>query len=287
MSIAATQAGVILGTAAYMSPEQAKGKIVDRRADIWAFGCVLYEMLTGRPTFEGETTSDVLAAVIMKDPDWNALAADTPGGIQKLLRRCLQKDPKQRLRDIGEARIAIEETQAGDPGAGFVPAEGRPQGSPLHPWQRARPWAVAFLCLVVAGVFAVGYFRATSVPARSVSSYMLPPDKTTFVFEAKTGTPVLSPDGRKLVFAARNPVGVGRLWVRPLDSLTAQPLEGTDGCESSGNSGRARPVSRTDESPGALPVLEQESLREIADIRLRCLRQPARWAAMSADVAPA
>jgi eukaryotic-like serine/threonine-protein kinase len=167
LSIAATQAGVILGTAAYMSPEQAKGKTVDRRADIWAFGCVLYEMLTGRQGFDGETVSEVLAAVIMKDPDWNALAADTPAGIQKLLRRCLQKDPKQRLRDIGETRIAIEEPQAGDPGARFVPAEGRPQGSPLHPWQRALPWAVAFLCLAVAGVFAVGQLAQNSSRMRS------------------------------------------------------------------------------------------------------------------------
>ena len=101
---------MILGTAAYMSPEQAKGKSVDRRADIWAFGCVLYEMLTGKLAFDGETNSDVLAAVIMKEPDWKALAAETPADIQKLLRRCLAKDLKQRLQAIGEARIAIEET---------------------------------------------------------------------------------------------------------------------------------------------------------------------------------
>src|SRR6201993_3152271 len=94
LSLAATQAGVILGTAAYMSPEQARGKQVDRRADIWAFGCVLYEMLTGTKTFDGETTSDVLAAVIMKDPDWKVVPPGIPAGIQKLLRRCLQKDPR-------------------------------------------------------------------------------------------------------------------------------------------------------------------------------------------------
>ncbi|MGD0697638.1 MAG: protein kinase [Terriglobia bacterium] len=231
ISIAATQAGVILGTAAYMSPEQAKGKIVDRRTDIWAFGCVLYEMLGGKQAFEGETVSDVLAAVIMKDPDWNALAADTPAGIQKLLRRCLQKDPKQRLRDIGDARIAIEETLSGtgDAEADLVPAQGRPQGPPLQPWRRALPWAAALLCVGLAGVFAIGYFRAISVPARSVRSYILPPEKTTFAFEAKTGTPVLSPDGRKLLFAARNSAGVERLWIRPLDSAAAQPLEDTEG----------------------------------------------------------
>ena len=229
LTIAATQAGVILGTAAYMRPEQAKGRTVDRRADIWAFGCVLYELLTGRQGFDGETVSEVLAAVIMKDPDWNALTGETPAGIQKLLRRCLQKDPKQRLRDIGEARIAIEETLSGDAGAGFVPAQARAQGSPLKSWQRSLPWAVALLCLVLAGVFAIGYFRASSVPARSVRSYILPPEKTTFAFEARTGTPVLSPDGRKLLFGARGAAGGEKLWVRPLDSVTAQPLEGTEG----------------------------------------------------------
>ena len=222
---------MILGTVAYMSPEQAKGKTVDRRADIWAFGCVLFEMLTGKPTFEGETTLDVLAAVIHAEPDWTALPAATPPRICKLVRRCLNKNSKQRLQAIGDARIAVEETLSGEPeaGAGLVPTPGQAPGPPLKPWQRALPWAVAFLCLAVAGVFAIGYFRATSVPTRSVSSYLLPPEKTTFVFEAKTGTPVLSPDGRKLVFAARNPAGAGRLWVRPLDSLTAQPLEGTEG----------------------------------------------------------
>ncbi len=104
---AATQAGVILGTAAYMSPEQARGKRVDKRADIWAFGVVLYEMLSGKHAFQGETTSDMLAAVLKSEPDWDALPAGVSPGIRKLLRRCLEKDPKLRLRDIGEARIAI------------------------------------------------------------------------------------------------------------------------------------------------------------------------------------
>ena len=110
LSTTATRAGTILGTAAYMSPEQAKGQPVDRRTDIWAFGCVLFEMLAGRRAFEGETISEVLAAVLMKEPDWNALPASTPVVIQKLVHHCLMKDPKQRLRDIGDARLAIEET---------------------------------------------------------------------------------------------------------------------------------------------------------------------------------
>jgi len=113
LSIAVTQAGVILGTAAYMSPEQARGRTADKRADIWAFGVVLHEMLTGKQLFGGETVSDTLAAVITKEPDWEALPASNPPRIRQLLRRCLTKDHKQRLRDIGEARIAIEETLSG------------------------------------------------------------------------------------------------------------------------------------------------------------------------------
>ncbi len=111
----ATQAGVLLGTAAYMSPEQAKGRPVDRRADIWAFGCVLYEMLTGQMAFSGETATDTLAAVIRAEPDWSLLPAGTPLRVRVLLQRCLQEDPKQRLRDIGDARIALDEVLAAPP----------------------------------------------------------------------------------------------------------------------------------------------------------------------------
>ena len=115
----ATQMGMILGTAAYMAPEQARGKPVDRRADIWAFGAVLYEMVSGRRAFAGEELSDVLAAVLRQDIDWSALPAGTPPGLRQLLERCLERDPKQRLRDIGEARIAIDELLR-HPGAASV-----------------------------------------------------------------------------------------------------------------------------------------------------------------------
>ena len=113
--IQGTQAGMILGTAAYMSPEQAKGKAVDKRSDVWAFGCVLFEMLTGKQSFSGETLTDVLAAVVRADPDWDALPPGTPDAIRRLLRRCLTKDHKNRLRDIGEARITIESLEADEP----------------------------------------------------------------------------------------------------------------------------------------------------------------------------
>lgn len=197
LSAMATQAGMILGTAAYMSPEQAKGQRVDRRADIWAFGCVLYEMLSGRKPFEGETISDVLAAVIMKDPDWAALPETTPPAIQKLVRRCLTKDPKRRLRDIGEARIAIEETLSDDVGAGLVPALSetapwRPQGSP----RRVMSWAVAASLMVLLGIAAGWWGRARRIsPPPNWFAQMLGGPSVAM-------GPRISPDGHTLAFQA-------------------------------------------------------------------------------------
>ncbi len=152
ISLGMTQAGMILGTAAYMAPEQARGKPVDKRADIWAFGVVLFELLTGQSLFGGgETVSDSLAAVITKDPDWSALPQDTPPHIRRLLERCLRKDPKLRLRDIGEARIILEEppTAAGDAAAA------------AHSGRRGRlPWAIAaLLSIVLAAVGVVEWIR--------------------------------------------------------------------------------------------------------------------------------
>jgi hypothetical protein len=118
MAVGATQSGVILGTAAYMSPEQARGKPVDKRTDIWAFGCVLYEMLTGRIAFPGETLSDTIVAILERPPDWSAIPAATPAALSQLLRRCLEKDARKRLRDIGDARLDLENApDAAVPGA--------------------------------------------------------------------------------------------------------------------------------------------------------------------------
>ena len=157
LTIAATRPGVILGTVAYMSPEQACGKRVDRRADIWAFGCVLYEMLTGQQAFSGETVSETIAAVIKDVPDFSKLPCATPHRIRELAQRCLIKDPKRRLRDIGEARIAIEETLSGtaEVHARLVSALGRPQEPALNevkgaPVRRTLPWALTVVFLIVA-----------------------------------------------------------------------------------------------------------------------------------------
>ena len=152
LSALATQAGLILGTAAYMAPEQAKGKPVDRRADIWAFGCVLFEMLSGKQPFEGETISDLLAAVIRGEPEWGELPEKTPPAIKRLIRRCLVKDPKQRLRDIGDARIAIEETLSGaapDDGAAEA-GSGTVETARSSRLRRALPWALGAVAVLFA-----------------------------------------------------------------------------------------------------------------------------------------
>jgi serine/threonine protein kinase len=135
---AVTQAGIILGTAAYLSPEQAKGRPADRRSDIWAFGCVLYEMLAGRAAFEGDTVSELLANVLKSDPDWTRLPAETPADIRRLLRRCLEKDRTRRLADAADARLELDEAQSQPrPDSRSIPAGSRRRsassGSPRWP----------------------------------------------------------------------------------------------------------------------------------------------------------
>ncbi len=216
MSMAATNAGMILGTAAYMSPEQAKGKMVDRRADIWAFGVVLYEMLTGRMLFSGETISETMAAVMMKQPDWNRLPANTPARLRELVRRCLVKEPRNRMRDIGDARIAIEEVQNG----------AEVDGDVSQPHARHRPkvlvgiTAVLLLAVIFFVALSAVYFNRTALPEIRFEMNM-----------PSTGDPLsfaISPDGRLLVFSASNE-GKSELSIRPLDSLATRPLAGTDG----------------------------------------------------------
>jgi eukaryotic-like serine/threonine-protein kinase len=222
-------AGKILGTAAYMSPEQARGKAIDKRTDIWAFGCVLYEAVAGRRAFDGATASDSLAAVLGKEPDWTALPTKTPEPLRNLLRRCLQKDSQKRLRDIGDAGIAIEDSLAAtaDVGAGVLPTLGRPQGPPL---QGVLRWALTVVFLVGAIVGAVSYWRVARAPARTVISEIGPPKKGRFNFLgfASSGL-VISPDGHAVAFPASDATGKTMLWIRPLASPTARPLPGTEG----------------------------------------------------------
>ena len=223
MSRLATMQGVLLGTAAYMSPEQARGKVVDRRADIWAFGCVLYEMLTGKMVFGGGAVTDTLAAVLRAEPDWSQLPAGTPTRVRVLLQRCLQKDAKQRLQAIGDARISLDEVLSGAPEP--TPAGTAQAALPL--WRRALPWALLGGAAITIALLVWAPWHAATLPAPAVVvRFQIPlPEKTTMT---TTGTFALSPDGRELAFAAIGPDGVQRLWVRPLDSLEARPLPGSE-----------------------------------------------------------
>ena len=218
LSLAMTQAGMILGTAAYMSPEQARGKPVDKRADIWAFGVVFFEMLTGRRLFEGgDTATDTIAAVITREPDWSSLPTDTPANIRRLLEQCLRKDPNQRLRDIGDARIMLD-----------APPEA-PAGSPRGRWQTWLPWAVS-LASVLAAILAVagGWFRPAPLPAGAIHFTVAYPEGAGAQLSPAAAQSVPSPDGRTIAMAVDNTVGKRFLWVRPLGAFTAQKLEKTD-----------------------------------------------------------
>ena len=206
-----TRQGVILGTAAYMSPEQARGKHVDKRSDIWAFGCVLFEMLAGKRAFSGETASDVIAAIIERAPDLSTLPASTPPHVRRVIERCLEKDPKRRARDIADVRAAID-------GPGPAPDRGR---------TTKLPWLIAAALLVIA---LVGY-AVVKWPGRSAPAV---PPPVEFTFGAPDGyrlvmaPPAASPDGTMVAFGALDAKQVRSLWIRPLDG-TPRRLDGTEG----------------------------------------------------------
>jgi serine/threonine protein kinase/dipeptidyl aminopeptidase/acylaminoacyl peptidase len=227
----ATQAGFILGTAAYMSPEQAKGKPVDRRADIWAFGCVLYEMLTARMAFSGETVTDTLAAIVMKDPDWSQLPGVTPARVRVLLQRCLQKDSKQRLRDIGDARISLDEAISGAPLESRTPSE---LGLTRTGRRQTILWSIACLAVAVTVGLAAWYLKPVteglplSANARVMRLSINPPEGGSFFFGDNLGGVSVSPDGKTAAFVA-TANGETALWVRPLDSADARMIRGTRG----------------------------------------------------------
>jgi Tol biopolymer transport system component len=220
-SPAATGVGVILGTAQYMSPEQAKGKTVDKRADIWSFGVVLYEMLTARALFQGETTSEVLATVIMRDPDLSPLPADLPVSLRYVIARCVVKDPKLRLRDIGEVRLAL----AGS----FAPYAAA--AAPETPTSRGGRWLVALsavLALVLAATSVALWRAGARAPTEPLISFEVqPPDQTTLMLVARPSV-ALSADASKLAFTAVAK-GQSRLYLRSLGEITARVLPGTEG----------------------------------------------------------
>ena len=217
LSVHPTQPGVILGTASYMSPEQARGQAVDKRTDIWAFGCVLYEMLTGHVAFPGHTISDSLAGILEREPNWALLPATTPPPIRRLLARCLEKDLKRRVRDIGDAAIELSDASAS-------PAK------VTEPRRRVsrRIWGIASALVAVGLALGWTIARLRQPPVvenRAVRLTVNPPVGTEFGVD--TGA-AISPDGRMLAFVTGSS-GTTKLWVRPLNSLSARELPGTDG----------------------------------------------------------
>jgi Tol biopolymer transport system component len=218
-----TSVGVVLGTVAYMSPEQVRGLPVDKRTDIWAFGCVLYEMLTGRPAFSGSTPSDSIAAILQGEPDWSLLPDTVPRGVQRVVRRCLVKDTKHRFRDIGDVRADLERAFERAREAGRPPDAQRA-------WRRAVPWLVAVSGFAIAAVLAVrSPTRSTAVGTQvgvTRASITLPAGQELDTSEAASPL-ALSPDGRRLAYVAKSD-GRLQLFVRRLDAFVATPVTNSD-----------------------------------------------------------
>jgi dipeptidyl aminopeptidase/acylaminoacyl peptidase len=226
---AMTEAGVILGTAAYMSPEQARGKLVDRRADIWSFACVLYEMLTGQPAFGGEDVQITLARVLTERPDLDALPAAVSPAVRRTLELCLEKDARKRIADIGDVRLGLEGRF--DLGASRGAAEA---GAPPI-WQRPAP-AYAIALLALAALAAVAYFGEQrpvgDVAVRDPIHFVLqPPNRASYAYGVEAVNLAISPDGRRIAFVASSG-GVRRVWLQSFDGESPQALAGTEGAYS-------------------------------------------------------
>jgi Tol biopolymer transport system component len=226
LTLAATQAGIILGTAAYMSPEQARGRTVDKRADIWSFGVVLYEMLTGLRLFSRETVSDSLAAVLMVDIDFSTLSADTPPSIQRLLRRCLERSPKNRLQAIGEARIAINE-QLADPAGASILMEA-PATPALPPTPRRLPWLAAGILAIALFASVAALWQATRPVERPLRQFGVDLGADASLPTNRGGAAILSPDGESMAFISVGADGVSRLYFRRFSQPDPVELTGTD-----------------------------------------------------------
>ena len=227
LTAAATQMGMVIGTAAYMSPEQAKGKVVDKRADVWAFGAVLYEMLVGQKPFTGKDVSDTLAAVLRIDADFDALPDETPPRVRQVLKACLQKEPKDRVRDIGDVSLAMDgtfDTPAVETSSSVKPAQ-------LQVWQRPTPALVVALALLAFGGLAVGTVMRPVLPSPgSLARFVVitPPDGPLFR-SRNTPEVAISPDGTRIVYGSgTGPAATRQLYLRHVDQLDASPLRGTE-----------------------------------------------------------
>jgi Tol biopolymer transport system component len=222
LSAVATMQGVLLGTAAYMSPEQARGKAVDKRTDIWAFGCVLYELLCGRPAFEGEDITEILAAVVKTDPDWNRLPESTPPAIRVLLRRCLRKDRRERLPDAGAARIEIQEALT-------APASAQPVAAQRKNRERLA-WAAAGALGLIAIAFAIVFVLRAPKPQQPPQAVRLNAEigVDASLYIGIGPSVILSPDSTRLALVAAGSDQKRRIYVRSLDQLQATALSGTE-----------------------------------------------------------
>ena len=229
-TVAATHPGVLIGTTAYMSPEQARGLAIDKRTDIWAFGCVLYEMIAGRHAFPGRTTSDLIARVLEHPPDWTVLPSELPERVRWLLHRCLEKDPDQRLHDIADARIEIDQVLKDATGRGGSTTSPVSQRGSRR--RELLAWSVAALCLIgLVGFLLTQRFASDRGPVDSATytTSIVMPDGVRFSAGAPSSRFALSPDGRQLAIVASETSGRSRLYVRRLSSRALQTLEGTDG----------------------------------------------------------
>jgi hypothetical protein len=217
-----TQHGMILGTAAYMSPEQARGKVVDTRADIWAFGCVLFEMLTAKPAFSGETVTDIVAAVVHHEPPWSQLPESVPLGVRSVLRRCLKKDAAQRLHHIADARLELQD--AGNEPSSAVAGPIRTRASGGSP---AIAWVLFAVSALAALAFAAREWQRPAPRPALVSRALIDFPQSSFS-QARSGNLLaVSPDGTRVVYVA-NPDGQEQLYLRRLDQFEATPIAGTE-----------------------------------------------------------
>jgi Tol biopolymer transport system component len=258
---AMTAMGVILGTAAYMSPEQAKGRPADKRSDIWAFGAVLYEMLSGQRAFEGEDTSDTLAAVLRQDIDWTALPASTPAPVRRLIARCLDRDVRRRLRDIGEARIVLDDpavfatadTRMSVSG-GDVRAVERPVAPPRALWRRAIPVVLAAIITSALAGVAAWYLKPMAPLAVTRFPFTLPEGQAFSNVASIAHLFALSPDGSQIVYVA----SPNRLYLRSLSQLDVKAIQGTEGYEA-----LAEPAFSPDGQSVAFFALPDRALKRI------------------------
>src|SRR5262249_47665525 len=218
-----TKAGVVMGTAAYMSPEQAEAKPTDKRSDVWSFGVVLFEMLSGKRCFDGKSTTHILMHLLEDEPDWTKLPASVPSGVRHLLERCLQKDPAKRLRDVGDLRLQLE-AMAAEAVARPIPrrAELRAEGRLFWLWR-----AVGAAAVLMALALAFVYVRSKPVPLQPMRFDIAAPDQVTL-----SDNFTVSPDGRKLAFIATGADRVRRLWVRSLETGDARSFDGTENAAS-------------------------------------------------------